>query len=105
MFAGEHTGKFHLTDLLLQTGQHLAHFFQDLLVFSLFTKLDQDLSVLQTAGNRIIILNQFLQKSSLFQDLLGLFVIIPEFRLGNLGLEFCNPFPFAVNVKDTPSAR
>jgi hypothetical protein len=105
MFTGKHTGKFHLADFFLQIGQHLAHFLQGLFVFSLFTKLDQDLGVFQTACNRIIILNQFLQNGSFFQDLLGLLVVIPELRLGNLGLQFCNPFFLAVNVKDTPSAR
>jgi len=35
---------------------------------------------------------------------LSALVVIPEIGLGDLGLEFRNPFAFAINVKDTSSA-
>jgi hypothetical protein len=36
---------------------------------------------------------------------LSLFVVIPEFRLGNFSFQFCNPFTLTINVKDTSSAQ
>jgi hypothetical protein len=105
VLAGKHPGKLHLADFLLQIGEHPAHFSQCLLVFDLSAKLYQNLGIFQAAANRIAIRNQFLQDGPFLQDFLGLLVVIPEFRLGNLGLQLCNPLPLAVNVKDTSSAR
>jgi len=75
------------------------------MVFDFSAKLYQNLDIFQATANRIAILNQFLQNGPFLQDFLGLLVVIPEFRFGNLGLQLCNPLPLAVNVKDTSSAR
>jgi hypothetical protein len=55
--------------------------------------------------NSVPILNQRLQESSFFQNLLGLLIVVPEFRLGNFSFQLSNSFTLTINVKDTSSAQ
>jgi len=55
--------------------------------------------------DRLPVGHQLLQQGPLLQNFLGMLVIIPEVRLGNLGFQLCNPLTLAVDVKDTSSAQ
>jgi len=104
MLAGEHAGKLHLVDLLLEGRQKFADLGERRLVLPFFAEFDQDLQVFELLADRFPALDDFLQGGALPQQLLSLFTPIPEIGFGNLGIEFGDTLFFSRYVKDTPSA-
>jgi hypothetical protein len=104
MLAGEHAGKLHFADLLLEGRKEFADFGERRLVLPLFAEFGQYLQVFEFLTDRFPALDDFLQSSARSQQLLGLFPPVPEIGLGNLGIEFGDTFFFCRYVKDTPSA-
>ena len=105
MLAGKHAGKFHLPDPPVKLRQQLLDFGKGLFVLPLFTKFHEHQQIVKFLLGRIEILDNLLQAGPLFQSLLRLLPLVPEFGPGYFRFEFGYTFALVVDVKDTSSAR
>jgi hypothetical protein len=103
--AGEHAGEFHAVDLLHQRRQQFAHLGQCRFVLAFITQLAQHLQIIDLAAGGSPVVDQFDQRGAFFQNFLGTLVVVPEVGLGDFGFQLRNPLAFAIDVKDTSSAR
>lgn len=100
MFAGEKVLDFHLrhrrlkaAELLLQVGSYVLAF---------FVQLDERLQVVERSATGLGQLDGVSKKSAAAQDRLLVFLILPEFRILDLPLDFSQLPSLTVDVKDTP---
>jgi len=101
----KHAGKLHGVNLAAQLGQIGTDLLSHTFVAFLFAQLHQQTRLFQRGAGLIPAVDLLVQPGALLQALLRQITLIPEIRPGDFRFQLGDTLSFAIEVKDTSSAR